>query len=409
MNEIWNINHKNQLEGWKLKRLEEVIDLKYGESLPENNRIRGEVPVYGSNGIVGYHNQALVKGPGIIVGRKGTVGAVNWSNKDFFPIDTTYYIELKNSEINLKWVYYLVSSVKLDRLNAATGVPGLNRGDAASLLVLFPPKKEQQEIASILQSIDNTIIKAKELIEKYKMIKQGLMHDLFARGVDENGNPHTEFKNSELGIVPKVWKVKKMISSSADKVNAVQTGPFGAQLHSYDYVDTGVPLILIKNIIDGKIVDYDIPYITEKKANSLSRYRLKEGDIVFSRVADVGRAAVAEKKHEGWLISGQMLRVRLNNSSVSNLFMKYFIESKTFQDTLRKRLLGSTRDSINTTILENMPIAIPSREEQSWIASTLLAVDKKIQSEQNYSRKLTKIKTGLMQDLLTGKVRVKVE
>ena len=91
---------------WEVVRLGEIFSLEYGKGLTEKERENGEYPVYGSNGVVGYHSQYIVKGPGIIVGRKGTIGAITWSDRNFWPIDTTYYILLKKHKTVLKWLFY---------------------------------------------------------------------------------------------------------------------------------------------------------------------------------------------------------------------------------------------------------------------------------------------------------------
>ena len=135
---------------WEVVRLGEVFSLEYGKGLTEKERENGEYPVYGSNGVVGYHSQYIVKGPGIIVGRKGTIGAITWSDRNFWPIDTTYYILLKKHKTVLKWLFYKLSSLKLAKLNMATGTPGLNRDLVYKLKLPLPSISEQQKIAEIL-------------------------------------------------------------------------------------------------------------------------------------------------------------------------------------------------------------------------------------------------------------------
>ena len=95
----------------KAVKLGDLLSLEYGTGLPESKREPGTYPVYGSNGIVGYHKEPIVKGPGIVIGRNGSIGEVTWSNSDFWPIDTTYYVALKKEDISLKWLYYLLLSL----------------------------------------------------------------------------------------------------------------------------------------------------------------------------------------------------------------------------------------------------------------------------------------------------------
>ncbi|WP_431968961.1 restriction endonuclease subunit S [Actinacidiphila sp. bgisy160] len=116
----------------------DVIDLKYGKALPAARRVAGNIPVFGSGGVNGHHNESLVSGPGVIVGRKGTVGAVYWSQVDFFPIDTTFYVACKSGRTSLEYMYFALGSLGLEHMNSDSAVPGLNRDRALSLPLRIP-------------------------------------------------------------------------------------------------------------------------------------------------------------------------------------------------------------------------------------------------------------------------------
>jgi type I restriction enzyme S subunit len=120
-------------EGWEAVKLGSILELCYGKALKEEQRKSGNFPVYGSSGIVGYHSKYLVKGPGIIVGRKGNVGSINWCDSDFYPIDTVYYVK---STTSLYYLLFLLQS--LNFLNSDAAVPGLNRMQAYSSIVYIP-------------------------------------------------------------------------------------------------------------------------------------------------------------------------------------------------------------------------------------------------------------------------------
>jgi type I restriction enzyme S subunit len=165
-------------------KLGKLCEFKYGFSLPETKREKGHIPVYGSNGKVGYHKVKSVSGPLIIIGRKGTIGAITWSDVDCWPIDTTYYVE--NGNYDLKWLYYLLIYLRLNKMNTASGTPGLNRDEAYSRNVNVPSQNEQQKIADILSSIDEKISVNKKLKEKLILLKKGLMRDLLSGRVRVN-------------------------------------------------------------------------------------------------------------------------------------------------------------------------------------------------------------------------------
>ncbi len=145
-------------EGWVVKKLGDALELAYGKGLNAESRKPGPVPVYGSSGVIGYHNQRLVEGPGIIVGRKGNVGSVFWSKDDFFPIDTVFYVR---TEANLYYVYYNLRHQNF--IDKDVAVPGLSRNQAYLNPFLLPPSHiltEFQEIVGpIFQQIHNLKLK----------------------------------------------------------------------------------------------------------------------------------------------------------------------------------------------------------------------------------------------------------
>ncbi len=128
-------------KGWEVMTIGEVAEFAYGKALKASNRKPGDVPVFGSNGPVGLHNKALVKGPGIVVGRKGNPGIVTWSYKDFFPIDTTFYVKRTGVISSLNYLFYALKAQDLPSLSADSAVPGLNRKLAYMSNILVPSEK----------------------------------------------------------------------------------------------------------------------------------------------------------------------------------------------------------------------------------------------------------------------------
>ena len=139
--------------GWVETRFGEIFELSYGKGLPE--RIRnayGKYPVYGSNGIVGFHDSFLIEGPAVIVGRKGTAGTVAFSLRACWPIDTTYYVRRSN-HVDVRFSFHLLSSIRLNQFERSTAVPGLNRNDVYRLSVCLPPFSEQRRIGAKIDEL----------------------------------------------------------------------------------------------------------------------------------------------------------------------------------------------------------------------------------------------------------------
>jgi type I restriction enzyme S subunit len=216
-------------------------------------------------------------------------------------------------------------------------------------------------------------------------------------------------------MLPNFWSYKTVLSFKHPIDQTVQTGPFGAQLHSDDYVDEGVPFILIKNIKDGTIDPEGMPCITHADARRLANYVLQKNDIVFSRVGRVGSCFLVEDEHIGWVISGQLLRLRLDLSNLDPHFLIHWIRSEYVERHIGNESVGSTRQSINSNILSNMPIPNIPLVEQRHITYILDTFDTTIRQTEAIIAKLQQMKQGLLHDLLTrgidanGQLRPPVE
>jgi len=156
-------------EGWEVKKLGDVLELKYGRALKKKDRMGGPFPVFGSSGIIGNHNASIAQGPGIVVGRKGNVGSVFWSDSDFFVIDTAYFVE---SQLPLRFLFYLLPT--LNFINSDAAVPGLSRQQAYCLEILVPPADLLSKFcifagifegqASLLQRRNQTLRQTRDLL-----------------------------------------------------------------------------------------------------------------------------------------------------------------------------------------------------------------------------------------------------
>jgi type I restriction enzyme, S subunit len=143
-------------QGWEHVRLETLIDLVYGKALRKPDRTEGSIPVYGSGGITGTHNQSLVEGPGVIIGRKGTVGSLYWENNAFYPIDTVFYVNPKE-KMTLEFAYYLLKTLGLNEMNTDAAVPGLNRNNVYRLEVPKIPDALIARFTHLIQSMRSQI------------------------------------------------------------------------------------------------------------------------------------------------------------------------------------------------------------------------------------------------------------
>src|SRR5579885_519090 len=165
--------------GWVLTTVGSVMTIQYGRGLTEQRRdASGSIPVYGSNGVVGYHSSALVDGPCIVIGRKGSAGAVHLSNGPCWPIDTTYYVQPPD-ELSLEYAYYVLGYLQLGTLDRSTAIPGLNRDDAYSRPFPLPPLAEQRRIVAAIETqftrLDAGVAALKALLAKLKRYRAAVL------------------------------------------------------------------------------------------------------------------------------------------------------------------------------------------------------------------------------------------
>jgi len=195
------------MEGWKECKLKEICEFKYGKNLPENKRIPGEYPVFGSSGVVAYHRDYLLKAPGIIVGRKGTVGKVQYSKEDYYPIDTTFYVDADTTKVDYNFLYYRLPLCGLESMNSDAAVPGLNRTAAINQKIYLPPLATQHRIATILSAYDDLIENNLKRIKLLEDMAQITYEEWFVR-MKFPGHENAKF-DKETGL-PEGWKKVKL-------------------------------------------------------------------------------------------------------------------------------------------------------------------------------------------------------
>ncbi|GAQ00150.1 restriction endonuclease subunit S [Leptolyngbya sp. NIES-2104] len=215
---------QNTVFKYPLVRADSLVTLNYGKGLVEKNRISGDIPVYGTNGRCGWHNEGLVKGPGVILGRKGMGPlGVEWCESDFWVIDTAYYVTPNTPSLDLKFFYYLTKYIGLNHLKDGTSNPSLSRDTFSAQLLPFPPINKQKAIAQILSSLDDKIELNQQMNQTLEAITRALFKSWFVDfdpvrakmddqqliGIDAETAAlfPAEFESSVLGEIPKGWRV----------------------------------------------------------------------------------------------------------------------------------------------------------------------------------------------------------
>ena len=289
------------------------------------------------------------------------------------------------------------------------GTKRIDLHDLTAYRIDLPPLPEQRRIAAILDTLDEAIRRTEQVIEKLKEVKQGLLHDLPTRGIDDNGElrpppdeaPHL-FKDSPLGRIPRGWASRQF----GELLRVLYRYP---SYYGIQYVGRGVPEVrgeLVRN--DGTLECEPSAYrhISESTAAQFVCVRLKPDDFVMTVRGTLGKVARVPRWLEGAVITANLLRIGFDANIVKVDWMKQYLLSARWQDALDLACSATTIKTIQVPALSAIRISVPTSGEQERIARLLCLHDARIGGEVSGLDKLRTLKNGLMDDLLTGRVRV---
>ena len=368
---------------WEARRLKTVCRFAYGDTLTAGMRVKGSVPVYGSNGRIGMHSEPNTKSPCIIVGRKGSFGKVHFVDEPAFAIDTTYFIDVRYSKANLKWLYYVLESVKLDDVTKDSAIPGLGREDAYQRVLPLPPLTEQRAIVQYLDRADDRIRRCldanRRLVALLEEERQAAINQAVTRGLDADA-PLKPSGIQWLGDVPAHWEVRRLKTlcrmKSGDGITAESIEPTG----KYPvYGGNG-----IRGYTSGYTHDGDYALIGRQGA-LCGNIHIARGRFWASEHAVV---ATLEKPCETVWFAAILDVMNLNQYSIS-----------------------AAQPGLSVERILNLALPVPPSHEQLKISEYLDAaaadIDAKIARARRLIELLEEYRTRLIADVVTGKLDVR--
>jgi type I restriction enzyme S subunit len=371
-------------DDWREVTLGDIITLEYGRSLPDKVRRAGDAAVYGSNGVVGAHDEALVPTGGIIVGRKGTAGSVTVSPGPFWPIDTTYFVKARQT-VDWDWLAATLHYARLNELNEATGVPGLNRDKAYRQPTFLPPLDEQRRIAEVLRSVDEAIAANAALLDGVKAAKQGTMDAILSGGFDE----------------------VRLETLLADTRYPMRSGPFGSALLKSELQPEGIPFLGIDNVHAERFVRVYRRFVSDEKYRELARYTVYPGDVMVTIMGTVGRCCVVPPDVGTAISSKHVWTLTLDEDRYSPALLAWQINhSPPVLEQLQGSAQGGIMSAISSGTLRDLLVPLPSPAEVREIEAVLLAFNQQIAALEAEQAQANLLKAALSHDLLSGHVRV---
>ena len=305
------------------------------------------------------------------------------------------------------YLLYEATQQQIIKMITGSAQPGINSGFTKHIMINVPPTELQHRIAEILDTIDEAIQKTEALISKLKAMKQGLLHDLLTRGLDKNGKlrdpkAHPEqFKDSPLGRIPKGWVIQEL----GDAAPKIQDGTH------FSPKTTSGPFryLTSKNIRLGYVDLSDCGWISEKEHEAIySRCDVRYGDVLLTKDgANTGNAAINNLNEPVSLLSSVAF-IRCDDRTLHSEYVFHYLLSPGCQQRIKDIMSGNAITRLTLGKIKSFVIPVPDIKEQLKIIEPLNAHDARIRTEEQYRDKLKLQKKGLMHDLFTGKVRVRV-
>ncbi|BCV46813.1 restriction endonuclease subunit S [Shewanella algae] len=428
-------------EGWRLRRLSELTELitkgatpstygfEYTASLLKNGAkfirgnnatVNGKFDSHDVKFICGAAHEKLkrsqVKLGDVIVSIVGSVGTSLYVHKGIAPANINQNVALIRPNKELESVFLshvVVSSIIQDAIGmeaTTQAQPSLSLKQVGDFAIPLPPLPEQQKIAKILTSVDEVIEKTQAQIDKLKDLKTGMMQELLTQGVGVDGKPHNEFKDSPVGRIPKGWECLPLEKLLLQKKNSMRSGPFGSALLKDELIPAGYPYLGIDNV---HVEYFDKNYkrfVSSEKFEQLNKYAVYEDDVMITIMGTVGRSCVVPKGIGKALSSKHVWTMTFDR----NIYLPSLIcWQLNFSDWVKKQFRnesqGGVMDSISSKTLKDLWLPVPPINEQKYIKKIYDALMNQIQVKEQVLESKLNLKKALMQDLLTGKVRVQVD
>jgi len=390
---------------WEVVNLGEVTQLIMGQSPPSESCFEfvNGVPFFQGNAEFGTKFPKILKWCNsprklaekgdILVSVRAPVGDINIA-----PVECCIgrgLAALRGTKIYNDYLYFVMNYFKdtLVKIGQGSTFEAINKKDLFKLKIPFPIISEQKKIAEILVSVDEAIGKKQEIVEKTKILKKGLMQELLARGIG-----HTRFKKTEIGEIPWYWDVV-LVKDVCER-------------SEYGYTESatekpiGPKFLRISDIQDGKVNWNNVPYC--RCSNLIKeKYILKPGNILFVRTgATTGKSYIIKDCPEA-VFASYLIRIITKERLDSN-FLYLVFNSSIYWRQISEQIGGSAQGGVNASSLSNIKVPLPPLPEQKKIAEVLTSVDEEIENEIAHKERLEGIKKGLMQVLLTGKIRAKI-
>ena len=344
-------------------------------------------------------------------GPKQPVGRVVFFDReagDFSFSNFTSVIRVKDkSAFDPRFVFYRLmelyqSGQTEDIQRRTTGIRNLDF-TAYKERARFPkiPLPEQKKIAHILSTVQRAIEAQERIIQTTTELKKALMHKLFTEGL--RNEPQ---KQTEIGPVPESWEPITLGELCEKPDGALQTGPFGSQLHKDEYEEGGIAVVNPTHLAGNRINHENVPRVSEEVAQRLGKHRLRKFDILFARRGEIGRQGLVTEAEETWLCGTGCFLVRASKPYIDNRFLALYFATDRLVKWLYAHAAGAIMPNLNNSVMQRLPVFYPDLETQTTIIETFTTIDQKLSAAFRRQAALQDLFRTLLHELMTAKTRI---
>lgn len=401
---------------WVRTSIGEQATLQRGFDITKASQQDGTIPVISSGGTNSYHNTAMVKGPGVILGRKGVVGSVYFVNEDFWPHDTTLWVkDFHGNDELFTYYFFCAMAADLAALDVGSANPTLNRNHVHPIKVRWPPIPDQRVIGAFLAALDDRITLLRETNATLEAIAQALFKSWFVdfdptRAKQEGRAPEgmdeataalfpDGFEESALGLVPRGWGL-----SSLDDVSDVGIGktPPRKEAHWFSEIDSDVRWVSIRDMgSSGAFLSETSEYLTTEAISRFNVRRVPGNTVILSFKMTIGRVALTD----GEMTTNEAIaHCKLTaQSPLSSEFI--YLHLKQF-DYSTLSSTSSIADAVNSKTVKAIPILLPSPAVVMAFQDTVHVVFDRIKTVQQQAQTLATLRDTLLPRLVSGQLRL---
>ena len=362
--------------------LSDLVTIKYGKNQSKVVSDKGDIPIYGTGGLMGFATEYLYDKPSVLIGRKGTIGKVKYVDHPFWTVDTLFYTIVNTERVRPKYLYYLMSLIDLNNYNEGTTIPSLRTETLNRLEFNIPSLEDQDMVLSCITPID----------EKIK-INNGINNNLFDQAV-------TLFNN-------KLETTEDISSTLLGNIADVKGGkrlPKGKNLTTEP---TSHPYIRVRDLNDAIFasLDSNYEYVDEETQKTISRYIVSAGDVLISIVGTIGLTAIVDNTLEAANLTENCVKLT-NLKYASPEYLLLYLRSNAGQEAIAKSTVGAVQLKLPLKNIQALPVPLLNSKELTSLNEILAPIFAKISNNVIENRKLIGLREAILPKLLSGELDV---